>query len=395
MGECEICERDDSISFTCNECGGTYCSTHRLPEAHNCSELRVTDFSGPWFDHSNTEPVDRGTDAPDALSDDEIDENRTGTADAEPGSDESESPRCLECGKITLHECEKCGTPYCKEHKSPRVHNCALLDVAEDDGRGDESPPRPVMPGSPSTEERSLLGATFSILFLPITLLYAVGISARRYWKTSLLVVLIAGGGGLAVTGQLQPLVTGPGDFVDSAADAGGDATDAADSALSNDLDTERVERLVHEGINEIRANRSLRTLNHDSELRTIASQYSKRMATEGFYSHTDPQGNDFEDRYAAAGYQCRVPISENRYATGAENIQYTFAFTDVRDDGETESYDSERELANAIVENWMQSSGHRENILKSYWRNEGIGVYAIENPDEVGQKVYVTQNFC
>lgn len=44
MGECSIpnCSGDAQLAYTCNECEHSYCSKHRLPEAHNCSELRRT-----------------------------------------------------------------------------------------------------------------------------------------------------------------------------------------------------------------------------------------------------------------------------------------------------------------------------------------------------------------
>lgn len=48
-----------------------------------------------------------------------------------------------------------------------------------------------------------------------------------------------------------------------------------------------------------------------------------------------------------------------------------------------------EDELAQSIVDNWMGSIGHRQNILSSMYYWEGIGV-AIASNDEV----YVTQNF-
>jgi uncharacterized protein YkwD len=217
----------------------------------------------------------------------------------------------------------------------------------------------------------------------------------RQYWKVIIVVALVAAGAGLATMGQLQPLVSDLERAADTAVDAGRDGGEVAEDVFSNDLDPNQVERLVHERVNEIRANRSLQTLEHNPELREIARQYSRRMATEGFYSHTGPDGETFEDRYAAAGYDCRVPVGGNQYVTGGENIQYTFAFTDVRVDGEVEEYDTEMELANAIVEMWMRSSSHRQQILEPFWRNEGIGVYAVENPDGPGKKVYVTQNFC
>jgi Zn-dependent protease len=33
---CEYCGRDEALPFICNYCGGTFCSDHRLPEAHMC-----------------------------------------------------------------------------------------------------------------------------------------------------------------------------------------------------------------------------------------------------------------------------------------------------------------------------------------------------------------------
>jgi uncharacterized protein YkwD len=46
--------------------------------------------------------------------------------------------------------------------------------------------------------------------------------------------------------------------------------------------------------------------------------------------------------------------------------------------------------IAESTVHGWMNSQGHRKNILTPRWKSEGIGV-AI-SPDD---KVYITQNFC
>lgn len=55
----------------------------------------------------------------------------------------------------------------------------------------------------------------------------------------------------------------------------------------------------------------------------------------------------------------------------------------------------SESELANAVVEGWLNSPEHRENLLREGWAQEGIGVSVVENPDEGGTEIYVTQDFC
>ncbi len=55
-------------------------------------------------------------------------------------------------------------------------------------------------------------------------------------------------------------------------------------------------------------------------------------------------------------------------------------------------SYDwlTNEEIAFIAVDGWMNSEGHRKNILNSNFDREGIGVY-IDSED----RVYVTQNFC
>jgi len=35
--ECQFCGKEESLPFVCNYCGGTFCSDHRLPEAHRCT----------------------------------------------------------------------------------------------------------------------------------------------------------------------------------------------------------------------------------------------------------------------------------------------------------------------------------------------------------------------
>jgi uncharacterized protein YkwD len=46
--------------------------------------------------------------------------------------------------------------------------------------------------------------------------------------------------------------------------------------------------------------------------------------------------------------------------------------------------------LAEVVVDGWMDSPGHRENILEDGYGLQGIGV-AISSDEEV----FVTQNFC
>jgi len=51
--------------------------------------------------------------------------------------------------------------------------------------------------------------------------------------------------------------------------------------------------------------------------------------------------------------------------------------------------WNSPEAIAQTTVAGWMNSSGHRENILTLTFDREGIGI-AIAS-----EKVYITENFC
>ena len=51
MGRCDVstCAGDERLPFTCNRCGGTFCSAHRLPEAHACLGGTSEPAEEAWF----------------------------------------------------------------------------------------------------------------------------------------------------------------------------------------------------------------------------------------------------------------------------------------------------------------------------------------------------------
>ena len=204
-----------------------------------------------------------------------------------------------------------------------------------------------------------------------------------------------------AVDGTVNDVV-GTGPVVDADADSErwtpAESTTEHDTAVTGGSDDEivdgtnetRIERLVHAEVNERRADRGLSRLAYDPALAAIADDYSAAMAQRDFFAHVDPDGDDFADRYEAAGYRCRVSTGDNRYATGGENLAQSWWERQVRTDRGTVYYDTERALAEGVVDQWMDSPGHRENILTPYWDHEGIGVDITADG-----KVLVTQNFC
>lgn len=176
-------------------------------------------------------------------------------------------------------------------------------------------------------------------------------------------------------------------------ADAGNASVPQVPRSDPSELNGTRIEYLVHEEINEERVERNRSKLAFDTELRPVARYHSADMAERNYFAHVGPEGETLGDRYAMFNYRCRVPTGGFQYATGGENILYTYYDAPVRMDDRSVRYDTPEELAQGIVNGWMNSTSHRENLLKSYWRQEAIGVYVERHDGRT--RVYATQNFC
>ena len=50
MTECVVCGDKNELQYNCNHCGRTFCSKHRLPEAHRCPALLKDKADQEWFD---------------------------------------------------------------------------------------------------------------------------------------------------------------------------------------------------------------------------------------------------------------------------------------------------------------------------------------------------------
>lgn len=153
---------------------------------------------------------------------------------------------------------------------------------------------------------------------------------------------------------------------------------------LEPDYDFELMERQIHEGINKKRVENGLSKLDWNSKLNSIAREHSEDMSQRNYFAH-----GDFEVRYERAGFNCKILVGDTYYL-GAENLyqhnkaMYTYEY------GGVARYNKQERIVSDIVEGWMQSKGHRENILTSYWQTEGIGI-AVNGRGEI----LVTQNFC
>lgn len=131
------------------------------------------------------------------------------------------------------------------------------------------------------------------------------------------------------------------------------------------------VEQAIHKQVNKCRTENSCPRLSYDFHLAGIAREHSRSMSTREFFSHETPCEMSVADRYDRANYQWR---------TCAENIAFRHP-SSLRD---------AEVIATEFVNGWFESPGHRENLLKSEFTVEGIGVYYASDGS-----VFVTQNFA
>lgn len=100
--------------------------------------------------------------------------------------------------------------------------------------------------------------------------------------------------------------------------------------------------------VNIERTQRGLSPLSYSYELEAVAKAHSNDMAQRNYFSHNSPEGKTPFDRIKNAGIS---------YKSAGENIA------------------AGQKTPEEVVNGWMNSSGHRANILNSNYTKMGIGV--------------------
>jgi hypothetical protein len=120
--------------------------------------------------------------------------------------------------------------------------------------------------------------------------------------------------------------------------------------------------------------NCDLHPLRYNQELTVAARRHSKDMGDRNYFSHTTPKPEEikFNERITDAGYN---------YQKCGENIAAGLATPE------------------AVVDGWMNSEGHRKNILDSDYCDIGVGYAAVNGSDfyhywtqDFGRRAGVTQ---
>lgn len=128
-----------------------------------------------------------------------------------------------------------------------------------------------------------------------------------------------------------------------------------------------QVEQAIFNKVNQERAKAGVAPLTYNTTMEKYARIKSQDMGDNNYFDHKDLNGNLITTKMKADGVS---------YQAWGENIAYIGGITDPT------------QLANKFMTNWMNSSGHRKNILSTNFKSIGVGVY------KVGNKVYATQEF-
>ena len=141
------------------------------------------------------------------------------------------------------------------------------------------------------------------------------------------------------------------------------------------------LENMILQKINQERTSRGLGALTENIKLDTAARRHSEDMAIRNFFDHTNPDGIGPNERASAAGYPLRRPAPGGGYFYGVgENI---IKYPVISSVGiiwfipyaipRVAWYDNNA-MADALVQSWMDSPGHRANILDPDYVEIGIG---------------------
>lgn len=124
------------------------------------------------------------------------------------------------------------------------------------------------------------------------------------------------------------------------------------------------MEAEIRQQINKIRQQNGLNPLENNERLAQVARNYSQTMARENFFSHTGSKGDTPAQRVREAGISYWV-VGENLFKS--TNIPKPVP---------------------SAVKGWMDSRGHRENILRPEYAETGVGIWRD------GNTYYITQLF-
>lgn len=134
---------------------------------------------------------------------------------------------------------------------------------------------------------------------------------------------------------------------------------------------TYEIETMVFNKVNEERKKQGLQALKSEPKIAEVARLHSLDMANRSYFSHVNPEGEDPTMRAKKRGIETETQKGSVIMVGIAENIGM-MPTGNVEGNGYVSS---SNDVANAMMRGWMNSPGHRANILNVDYNFIGVGV--------------------
>jgi uncharacterized protein YkwD len=121
-------------------------------------------------------------------------------------------------------------------------------------------------------------------------------------------------------------------------------------------------------GINQVRLERHLLPLKASPQLAAVAQAHARDMAEQGYVSHVNPNGEDPLARVRAAGIDGLRLLAENIGVSSESGDRIT-----------------------AIIQEWLASPLHRENILNPAFNTTGLAIVKTGAGETLAVQLYAT----
>jgi uncharacterized protein YkwD len=139
----------------------------------------------------------------------------------------------------------------------------------------------------------------------------------------------------------------------------------ARETAALRDRERARAELVTR--VNDERRRAGRQPLTVDSRLDAAAQRHADDMLARSYFAHRDPDGKTVRERAREAGFDWSA-IGEN-IAEGQQSVK-------------------------EVVESWMRSAGHRENILDRRYTRTGVGLALGRDPKTGEYRILWVQTF-
>ncbi|MEO7932419.1 MAG: CAP domain-containing protein [Chthoniobacterales bacterium] len=169
-------------------------------------------------------------------------------------------------------------------------------------------------------------------------------------------------------------------------------------SVARGELDRNLLARLVVEETNRFRMSQGREALTMCPPLNMAAQGHAQAMAEEKFFAHRNPNDagqRTLTDRIRGVGLETKAY---------AENIALTYSvdFRDMQAWSKSRHQTpapaaleyTYRALAKSVVQQWVNSRGHRQNMLGRPYSQIGLG-FATAQDSRGFERVYCVQTFC